>query len=58
MEKVTVEVELRNETGKHALSVLRRDGKVPAVLYGGKGKTVSLQLHPRQLANVLGRAAS
>jgi len=54
MEKVIVEAETRNETGKHALHELRRAGKVPAVLYGGAGKSVNLQLHPRQLANVLG----
>ena len=54
MEKVTVEAEVRNETGKHALHELRRSGKVPAVLYGGTGKSMMLQLNPRQLANVLG----
>ncbi|MBI2818927.1 MAG: 50S ribosomal protein L25 [Acidobacteria bacterium] len=54
MEKVTVEVEVRNETGKQALHELRRSGKVPAVLYGGTGQVVNLQLHPRQLAHVLG----
>ena len=54
MERVTVEAEPRNDSGKQALSALRRGGKVPAVLYGGKGKAVALQLHPRQLANVLG----
>jgi len=54
MEKVTVAAEPRNETGKHALQELRRAGKVPAVLYGGAGKSINLQLQPRQLANVLG----
>ena len=54
MEKVIVEVEPRIQTGKHALHELRRAGKIPAVLYGGTGQAVSLQLQPRQLANVLG----
>ncbi|MBI4478731.1 MAG: 50S ribosomal protein L25 [Acidobacteria bacterium] len=54
MEKVTVEAEVRSQTGKHALHELRRAGKVPAVLYGGTGQSVNLQLQPRQLANVLG----
>src|SRR3990167_10123014 len=54
MEKVTVEAEVRSGAGKHALHELRRTGKVPAVLYGGTGKSVNLQLQPRQLANVLG----
>src|SRR5687768_5286228 len=58
MEKVTVEVELRKETGKHAVNALRRDGKVPAILYGGKGGAVSVQFQPRQLANGLGAGAT
>jgi large subunit ribosomal protein L25 len=57
MEKVTIEAEVRNESGKHALVELRRAGKVPAVLYGGAGKSVKLQLQPKQLANVLGTRA-
>ena len=57
MEKVIVEAEVRNETGKHVLVELRRTGKVPAVLYGGVGASIMLQLQPRQLANVLGTRA-
>ena len=57
MEKVTIEAEVRNQTGKHALVELRRAGKVPAVLYGGTGESIKLQLVPRQLANVLGTRA-
>lgn len=54
MEKVVVEAELRGASSKHALNELRRSGKVPAILYGGAGEPVRLQLSPRQLANVLG----
>jgi large subunit ribosomal protein L25 len=57
MEKVTIEAEVRNDRGKHALVELRRAGMVPAVLYGGAGETITLQLQPRQLANVLGTRA-
>ena len=54
MEKVIVEAEPRSIAGKRARNELRRSGKVPAVLYGGDGQAVPLQLLPRQLANVLG----
>src|ERR1051325_9561851 len=57
MEKVTVQAEIRNQGGKHAIHELRRAGKVPAVLYGGSGESVMLQLQPRQLASVLGTRA-
>jgi large subunit ribosomal protein L25 len=57
MEKVTIEAEVRNQSGKHALVELRLAGKVPAVLYGGSGKSIKLQLQPKQLANVLGTRA-
>ena len=57
MEKVTVEVEKRNQTGKHGLHELRRSGKIPAILYGGSGDSVLVQLAPRQLAGVLGSRA-
>ena len=53
-ERVTVAAELRKETGRHALAELRRAGKVPAVLYGGSGQTITLQVNPRDLAHVLG----
>jgi large subunit ribosomal protein L25 len=54
MERVTVAAEVRKQTGGRALSELRRAGKVPAVLYGGAGQTVTLQVNPRELAHVLG----
>ena len=42
----------RTETGKGAARQLRREGKVPAVLYG-KGETISLTLDPVEFNNVL-----
>jgi large subunit ribosomal protein L25 len=53
-ERVTVAAELRKETGRQALVALRRAGKVPAILYGGSGQTIPLQVNPRELAHVLG----
>ena len=55
-ERVSVAAELRKQTGRHALVELRRSGKVPAVLYGGSGETITLQVNPRELAHVLGGA--
>ena len=42
----------RTETGKGAARQLRREGKVPAVLYG-KGDTISLTLDPVEFNKVL-----
>ena len=42
----------RAETGKGAARQLRREGKVPAVLYG-KGETISLTLDPVEFNKVL-----
>ena len=45
----------RTETGRH-LRVLRRDGKVPAVLYGHKVEPIALSLEARSLQRVWHRA--
>ena len=42
----------RTETGKGAARQLRREGKIPAVLYG-KGTTISLTLDPAEFGIVL-----
>ncbi len=42
-------VQLREETGKGASRALRRGGRVPAVLYGGKDTPVHFSLDPIQL---------
>jgi large subunit ribosomal protein L25 len=42
-------VELRKEIGKGASRALRRDGRVPAVLYGGKDVPIHFSLDPVQL---------
>lgn len=47
----TLDAELRTDLGKGASRRLRRENKVPAVLYGGEGEPVSLTLP----ANVISR---
>jgi large subunit ribosomal protein L25 len=42
-------VELRDNIGKGASRALRRQGRIPAVLYGGKGEPVHFSLDPIQL---------
>lgn len=57
MEKVTIEAEVREGTGRDALRRLRQAGKVPAVLYGGQGESIPLQVNPRTLVPVVGAQA-
>jgi large subunit ribosomal protein L25 len=54
--KISFEVsaEPRNDQGKGASRRLRRDGKVPAVLYGGHGEPRSLALDHQKLRLVVG----
>lgn len=42
-------VELRESTGKGSSRALRRGGRVPAVLYGGKSEPIHFSLEPVQL---------
>lgn len=44
-----LEIQVREETGKGAARALRRAGRVPAVLYGGKEAPVHFSLDPIQL---------
>src|ERR1700722_18779090 len=48
-------IELRDSVGKGASRALRREGRVPAVLYGGKDKPVHFSLDPIQLDKELHR---
>jgi large subunit ribosomal protein L25 len=49
MEITTIEVEPRTATGSRQVARLRRDGKVPAVLYGGGGGVQPLSVSEHQL---------
>jgi len=52
MEQVSLNVELRNETGKGANRRLRSAGKLPGVVYG-LGKTLSITVDPRPIKKLL-----
>jgi large subunit ribosomal protein L25 len=49
-----VAAESRNDQGKGATRRLRRTGKVPAILYGGKGEPSNITLDQLKLLNVIG----
>jgi large subunit ribosomal protein L25 len=53
MDQITVEAKPRDDRGKNAARRLRRQGQVPAVLYGGDGKSVTLAVNAKQLAAIL-----
>ncbi len=46
--------ETRDDQGKGASRRLRRTGKVPAILYGGKGEPSNITLNQLKLLNVIG----
>src|ERR1700704_5925002 len=51
-EKIVVEAAARAKRGKNEARRLRATGKVPAVLYGGKGNAITLALNARQLSAI------
>src|SRR5690242_1423997 len=52
-EKVIVEAAARDTRGKNEARRLRQMGKVPAVLYGGKGNAVTLSVNAKQVSAIL-----
>jgi large subunit ribosomal protein L25 len=53
MAEIVVTAKGRNDRGKNAARRLRREGLVPAVVYGGKGETIALAVDPKALQKVL-----
>ncbi|MEM9601967.1 MAG: 50S ribosomal protein L25/general stress protein Ctc [Pseudomonadota bacterium] len=49
----TLSAEVRSDTGKGASRRLRRDNKVPAILYGGAGEPVMLSLKANEVTRNL-----
>ncbi len=57
MEQRELEVILRTGTGKGVARRIRREGKIPAVLYGRKMGTFHLALKPQELKKILSTGA-
>jgi large subunit ribosomal protein L25 len=55
--QIVVEGAPRSDRGKNEARRLRRTGKVPAVLYGGKGEAITLAVNAKQVGAIL-RSAS
>jgi large subunit ribosomal protein L25 len=53
VETITVEGQPRTERGKNAARRLRREGRIPAVVYGGKDETLPLVVDPKQMQSIL-----
>ena len=53
-EALTLAAETRDRAGKGASRVLRRQGRVPAVVYGGKEAPVGIHVEEKELARLLG----
>ena len=52
-QKVVVEASPRPERGKNEARRLRVTGRVPAVLYGGKGQSIALSVNAKQVNSIL-----
>ena len=53
-EALTLPAELRERAGKGASRELRRDGRVPAVIYGGKEDPLAIHVEAKELVRQLG----
>jgi len=53
MAELTLEVSRREEQGKGAAGRLRREGKVPAVVYGGHRETVPITVDRKAVADLI-----
>src|SRR5271163_4605255 len=52
-EQIVVEGAPRAKRGKNEARRLRQTGKVPAVLYGGKGDAITLSVNTKQVVSIL-----
>ena len=51
---LTLPAETRERAGKGASRALRREGRVPAVIYGGKEEPLAIHVEAKELARQLG----
>src|SRR5437660_12729659 len=52
-EEIVLNAKDRSERGKNAARRLRREGMVPAVIYGGEGENLAIAVDPKALQKVL-----
>ncbi len=57
MIQIDLETQVRNETGKGAARKLRRQGKIPAILYGPKIEPIGLSVNEHDFNKILIKAA-
>jgi len=53
LEKIELKVTIRKTTGNGAARELRREGMIPAILYGPKAEPVMLSVTTKELENIL-----
>ena len=53
MAEISISAKARDERGKNAARRIRREGLIPAVVYGGKGDTLAVAVDPKSLQKVL-----
>src|SRR3954469_17018457 len=53
MAEVTLEVERREATGKEVAKKLRREGRVPAVVYGGHRESVAITVDRKSVSELI-----
>jgi large subunit ribosomal protein L25 len=51
--QIVVEAAPRGERGKNEARRLRKTGRIPAVLYGGKGNAITLSVNAKQVGTIL-----
>ena len=53
MAEISITAKSRDERGKNAARRIRREGLIPAVVYGGKGENMAVSVDPKALLKVL-----
>lgn len=58
METIELKADIRTTTGKEAAKAMRREGRIPAVLYGADAKAVSLSVDMKELKTLFRKSGS